>query len=265
MDVKVEGENVVRNLDMTTHNHACTFANGSVPMVHTASVAMAAIPDNACETDKKRIERNCKKDNSDQCPGSLANTVDQQRTSFKKKKGGPSRTQQAAFKATKDASASKCVKAMRCFLRPYKGTKKKPGCCPGQTPHHIPPKSMMKGKVKNYSVDNALCVCLEGASQHVGSHGKNHAAIDHLANKPGVLDAKGKCSVKKYNEVCAKAVAAQCGCAVKCIEEQLNASFPGQLDKEVKHYQSNSKQLDSNLSKKLDKMHAAPPAAPGGP
>ena len=42
MDVKYEGKNVVRNLDMTTNNHASPAADGSVPQVETDS---QAIPD----------------------------------------------------------------------------------------------------------------------------------------------------------------------------------------------------------------------------
>jgi hypothetical protein len=249
MDVKVEGENVVRNLDMTTHNHACSPANGAVPTVHVAATAMGKF--DSCEGDVTRAKRNCP-GKAEQCPGSLSKTVDQQRSGYKRKKGGPSRTAQAGAQATADADGSKCVKAMRCFLRPYKPTKKKPGCCPGQTPHHIPPKSMMKG-VKGYSKDDALCVCLEGASQHVGSHGENHAALDHIASKPGVLDAKGQCTVTEYNKVCAQAVAAQCGCDPSCIEDQLNASFTqAQRDKKVTHYQSNSKQLSDKVKNKID-------------
>lgn len=38
MDVKFEGENVVRHLDMTTNNHASPMANGSVPMIEQDSV-----------------------------------------------------------------------------------------------------------------------------------------------------------------------------------------------------------------------------------
>jgi hypothetical protein len=34
MDVKVEGENVVRHLDLTTHNHACEPANEAAPWPH---------------------------------------------------------------------------------------------------------------------------------------------------------------------------------------------------------------------------------------
>jgi hypothetical protein len=253
MDVKVEGENVVRNLDMTTHNHGSP-ANGAVPMVHVAKLDFPGI--DACAADKQRVQDNCG-EGVDPCPGSLKKTVDQQRAGFRRKEG-QSRTAQAAGKATADASGSDCVKAMRCKLRPYKPNKKQGGCCPGQTPHHIPPKSMMKG-VKGYSKDNALCVCLEGASQHVGSHGENHAAIDYIAReKSGKLDGKGTCTVAEYNGICAQAVAAQCGCDPGCIEAQLNGSFTeAQKNKRVKHYQSNSKQLSGDTKKKIDDAYKA--------
>lgn len=39
MDVKVEGESVVRNLDLTTHNHASRPATGSLPAPHNAKTA----------------------------------------------------------------------------------------------------------------------------------------------------------------------------------------------------------------------------------
>jgi hypothetical protein len=44
MDVKVEGENVVRHLDMTTHNHASQGPNAA-PTVHADAMAS---PDNSC-------------------------------------------------------------------------------------------------------------------------------------------------------------------------------------------------------------------------
>lgn len=40
-DVKIEGENVVRTSDMTTHNHASYPGNGSVPMADVEGVALA--------------------------------------------------------------------------------------------------------------------------------------------------------------------------------------------------------------------------------
>jgi hypothetical protein len=252
MDVKIEGENVVRNLDMTTHNHACSPANGSVPTVHVAQTSLGKFTN--CSGDSTKAQDSCK-DSAEQCPGSLSKPVKAQRKGFKRK-NGLSRTAQAGAQATTDANGSKCVQAMRCFLRPYKPAKGKAGCCPGQTPHHIPPKSMMKG-AKGYSKDAALCVCLEGASQHVGSHGENHAALDHIASKPGVLDAKGQCTVAEYNKTCANAVAAQCGCNADCVAEQLDNSeaLKPHLDKKVKHYQSNSKQLSKGLKDKLNDLY----------
>jgi hypothetical protein len=42
MDVKIEGENVVRHLDMTTHNHG-TVANAAKPQPCTATIAAASV------------------------------------------------------------------------------------------------------------------------------------------------------------------------------------------------------------------------------
>lgn len=252
MDVKIEGENAVRHLDMTTHNHGCANATGLTPTVHAAQMALDNVSDN-CAKDAKKIRDDCK-DNKDDCPGMLAMPVSEQREQYDRIPDGPSRTERAGTQATADADANDCTKAMRCFLRPYAAKRENGGCCPGQSGHHIPPQSMMTGTVPGYSHGGALTVCLEGASQHIGSHGENHAALDFLANKPGVLDSKGKCTVKDYNtKVCAKAVAQQCNCDEKCIEDQLNGSFnKKQLDTKVKHYQSNSKQLSPELEAKLE-------------
>jgi hypothetical protein len=259
MDVKIEGENAVRHLDMTTHNHSSANATGLAPTVHAAQMALDEKFDN-CAEDAKKIRDDCQGEKDD-CPGLLGSKVSDQRAQFEKSADLPSRTVQAGTKATEEAEANDCTKAMRCFLRPYSAERENGGCCPGQTPHHVPPSSMMKGKVPGYSHGKALCVCMEGASQHVGSHGENHAALDHLANKPGVLDDSGKCTVKEYNSLCATAVAQQCGCKKECIEEQLDKSFnEEQKNTRVKHYQSNSKQLSPELEAKLDAAHAAPPA-----
>jgi hypothetical protein len=72
--------------------------------------------------------------------------------------------------------------------------------------------------------------------------------------------AQTPCSVKKYNEVCAKAVAQQCNCKKECIEDQLNNSFTDeQKNKHVKHWQSDSKGgMPKELSDKLDNLYKAP-------
>lgn len=56
MDVKIEGENVVRNLDLTTHNHSSKIATGSLPTVHVAKVAAgkAGQQKDPCDDPKKK-------------------------------------------------------------------------------------------------------------------------------------------------------------------------------------------------------------------
>jgi hypothetical protein len=66
------------------------------------------------------------------------------------------------------------------------------------------------------------------------------------------VGSNGKCTLGEYNKLCAKAVAAQCGCSQKCIEEQLRRKHPNDQDRQVKHWQSNSKQLSPELKTKLD-------------
>jgi Domain of unknown function (DUF4150) len=278
MDVKVEGENVVRNLDMTTHNHGSP-ANGAVPMVHVATMSPAFEKTNSCAGDKEKIKEKCGTADKQPCPGVLsrpkkgdggiwsevqkspgAQGADVSNWS-KKISAIESPTTNAANIATAEANGNACVQAMRCVLRPYKPDDPNKGCCPGQTGHHVPPKSMLnKGNVAGYNEEAALCVCLEGMSQHVGSHGENHAAIDYVAAKEGA--ASGPVTLKKYNSVCAKAVAAQCNCNEKCIEDQLNNSFnDDQLNSKVTHWQSDSKQLSGATQGKIDKLYQAAPKA----
>jgi hypothetical protein len=271
MDVKVEGENVVRHLDMTTHNHASP-ANGAVPTVHIATMSPAFENTTSCAGDKDKIKRACGDKEQSPCPGVLSRPKKGQDGLWSEvKKPAPGADvakwqaeidadvkaqTNAANVATAEAEANDCVKAMRCVLRPYKPDDPNKGCCPGQTGHHVPPKSMMMGTVTGYDMNAALCVCLEGMSQHVGSHGENHAAIDYLAKKEGV--ANKPCTVKKYNEVCAKAVAQQCNCNQKCIEDQLNNSFNDQQkNTQVNHWNSDSQKLSPGLKTKLDNLYKA--------
>jgi hypothetical protein len=57
MDVTVEGENVVRNLDLTTHNHGSP-PNENIPFPYTDAVAMAATG-HPCQQMGKAIKQNC--------------------------------------------------------------------------------------------------------------------------------------------------------------------------------------------------------------
>jgi hypothetical protein len=259
---------------MTTHNHASPMANESIPW---PQIDTAELPESApCHNDQKAKNAACA--GKDPCPGVLgrpysdlrkqlarpAKTRDADvRALFSQEKGiKKGRKAKAAEIATQEANNSDCVKKSRCHLRPYKPGAGKPGCCPGQTPHHIPPTTCFKGVAK-YKKDSALCVCMEGTSQHVGSHGANHAAIDYAAKKKGLKPGK-KCSIAEYNRICAEAVAAQCGCNPDCIEQQLNQSLKP-TNRNIKHWDSSSDQLDDVTKGKLDAVYDAPaaPSIPG--
>jgi Domain of unknown function (DUF4150)/GHH signature containing HNH/Endo VII superfamily nuclease toxin 2 len=279
MDVKVEGENVVRNLDMTTHNHACSPANGAVPMVHVAATAMGTNFDK-CAVDAQKIKDNCKDDDSGQCPGALAAPVEiGQKDWVRAEKGAgkslpigveaamadhrasarfnkdESATRNAARMATHDADGNKCVQAMRCMLRPYSPSKEKGGCCPGQTPHHVPPQSYVN-HLKSFNEGTALCVCLEGMNQHVGSHGENHALIDHFSQTLDLKDENGKSKgtlvdqkPKKLADaitVSAKATAEQCDCDEECIAAQLKDNFENEQNLPPEKTNVNYDQLASD-------------------
>ncbi len=54
MDVKFEGENVIRHLDQTTNNHASPMANGSAPMVYMDTVTIADMPEECREAQNQQ-------------------------------------------------------------------------------------------------------------------------------------------------------------------------------------------------------------------
>lgn len=243
MDVKVEGSNVVRHLDITTHNHGSPPNTG--PWPHVDSSAFGKL--DSCAKDREEMKKACP-DGEPRCPGLLGTKKKTQLETMS--------VADAGAQGEKDADGSECVKKSRCYLRPYKARKSKgeDGCCPGQTGHHIPPKACFKRKdgkkYKKYSARRALVVCLEGMNQHAGSHGKNHAAIEFLAKKKKIK-VGDRVSLADYNSMCAATVAAQCGCDKQCIEDQLNKSFEKKNIQEVEHVTTNSSGDPSAFKNKI--------------
>jgi hypothetical protein len=258
MDVKVEGENVDRHLDLTTNNHGGPMANEAAPW--TFIDAMAALASfSRCQAETKAINKNCVEEKGDPCPGILKKNIEGTRRKIKDtwtKKGGTdiSASSRLASSATKNVEGRRgaCARAMRCLLRPYSAKPRDgvKGCCPGQTPHHIPPWSTTKtvSGIRNIlSEDAALCICLEGKNQSMGSHGKHHHGINFLmeqASKASSVikskNSKGdtvfKGSLSEHVKVSAAVTEAQNGCSKECIEEQLNKQFGGEnLKKEATH------------------------------
>lgn len=244
MDVKVEGENAVRHLDMTTGNHGSPAATASVPWPFTDGMSKA---DKAkCAKDKANEKKACKdykphkedgKDVCDEAKLSGAFTYD---------KG-------ATTKRTMSANENDCAAARRCQLLPYNASPRNghDGCCPSQTGDHVIPKSSFFVKAVNdgngkrmkgwgespgktgYDINAAPCMCLEGGSNS-GSHGDRHAY--HKAS--GTVDPGKPISFADEADACAEsahAVAPQCSKA--CIKAQLEQGHKGMGDTsgDVKH------------------------------
>ena len=262
MDVEIEGQNVDRHLDQMLHNEQCNPAN-TTPWVYLDESAFGTEP--ACADDRKKMNKACegsqkKKNTERHCPGVLNVPKQTQRDQMDKspsKRIGAfaphadtiedeegSRTAKAAAAAEAEADGSKCVQAQPCYLRPYE-SETQDQCCPGQTGHHIPPKACFKNSGGEYTEGSALVVCMEGMSQHCGSHGKNHAAIEWLAKQKGMKVGR-KYSVTEYNSLCAATIEAQCGCKKECIEAQLNNQPAAKGVTKVEHVTTNSSAGVSN-------------------
>jgi len=219
MDVKVEGENVVRHLDLTTHNHA-SWAGNTPPQVYLNRMAMAAgLPE--CEGSRTNVTDKCKDFKKPPCPnGSAISASELERAKIKKKlkKNGLSETKRkqhpdtiAANEAVRDeyekyssnfsgaSDEAQCLDSLKCFLSPQSPSR----CCEKQTPHHlIPASSVVREGARNqsggepvltsfkdYKSLKAPCICVEGPSTDVATHKKAHNAwADHISALPAAAD-----------------------------------------------------------------------------
>jgi hypothetical protein len=165
MDVKIEGENVDRHLDLTLHNEQCMPANTPTWPYLDANALPKACEDNAIAIDNA-------------CP----NSRDMGKTHHDCPTYYASKTKNAGFRD------DPCVKAKRCMLVPYDRAKSQGGCCEGQTPHHLVPKHHFSSNSK-YDEDAAPCVCVEGHSNHRNEesrfpdYAKTHADMHDFQDK----------------------------------------------------------------------------------
>jgi len=262
MDVKFEGENVVRHLDMTTGNHGSP-PNAATPWPHIDAATMAAGGGDCAgnvEAEKKACEEYepYKKGGKDVCKEAGLSGA------FSTDKG-------TSTKRAKSASEDPCSAARRCRLvsfnaKPEDGIN---GCCPAQTGDHIVPKSsffvksvddgtFMAGWEPNaageggYSINKAPCMCLEGGSC-TGSHGLRHA---HHKATAGISPGEHRSFDEevKHCAAGAKAVAPQCD--QKCIEAQLKQGHKDMGDGEVKYSPTGKNFLGkvADLLKKIAEM-----------
>jgi hypothetical protein len=208
MDVKVEGENVVRNLDVMTHNHGSMPGNTPTwPYIDAATAPKGG----ACSKEKKAEE--------DACSGK---TGDEQ------------------------CADEDCQKARKCMLVPYQPDKRagQGGCCPGKTPHHLvevhcftevgarASGDRVRGFAK-YDDKKAPCVCCDESSRYKGDHGSMHAVQnvherDHMdpdgpRSQMGGDGSWNYGAAKEGAMTAHAATFADSNCREGCIEAQLDA------------------------------------------
>lgn len=228
MDVKVEGENVVRNVDLTTHNHASSPGNAP-PWPYIDEAAFAGT--GPCKDVAKALTDKC---------------------------GPPPKPHQRKgwVKKMCDNPDSSCRDAMKCVLSPYApsakhsdGKNSQGNCCPGKTPHHLievhcftPIGGREGGHVmsefknasgEGYNQGAAPCMCVDGPRE-AKQHGEFHAVQQQIetaynkrlfAPKTVMSDGKG-ISNWTYGEARDAGVAAQTivmpECDPECTKAQLD-------------------------------------------
>jgi Domain of unknown function (DUF4150)/GHH signature containing HNH/Endo VII superfamily nuclease toxin 2 len=265
MDVKIEGENAVRHLDMMTHNHASS-PGGTLPWPYLDAMAVAA---GLCNDERENEVDRCKdykpNGNKDLCEeAGLSEPVIQSNAAAQAKGFSTQKEYADDLSMRAQAAANRCVSARRCRLVPYDAEKNgEDGCCPSQTPDHVVPKSSFYKKSvggrklegwENYVDDKAPCMCAEGASNTAGSHGLRHA--HHKAS-----DVKKDVLLSFNDEVnlCVKGqsvVFSTSGCTENCVKEQLKYAHKqmGDLSAKVKHSPSGSKIDQAEIASRAAKL-----------
>ena len=267
MDVKVEGENVVRMMDLTTHNHASQGPN-TPPWPYIDEVAVGGLDPGGCKEAAENEASDCKEGgyapygDKDVCAeAGLGGGVIQSHADAKA--AGFDSAGDWADGASKKAAANRCLAARRCRLVPYDAKKDGvQGCCPSQTADHLIPKASFfvdgfkdgKGTKMhdwpNYDDNKAPCMCAEGGSNTVGSHGLRHA--HHKANGPGAGAVHSFEEELKLAAAGAATVFQGSGCGQECIEKQLRAGHKamGNTDGNVKHKPSGSNLSNDDITAK---------------
>lgn len=204
MDVKIEGKNCVRHLDMTTHNHGS--AGNSPPWPFIDSMSMAADADHPCNGMGQDIK--------DNCAGATDYSAD-------------------------CCTARKCLLAPyhpnTCCDGPDGKT---------MTPHHPLPsnnfiphstrKALKRGEVDaatGYSPEPAPCICLQGSSHHKGTeHGdvgcnytvERNKWLNNSDNADKVYTRDAGCEVAALSVVGkVNTSGGSQGCDKECLERQL--------------------------------------------
>jgi hypothetical protein len=229
MDVKVEGENVVRHLDLTTHNHASQV--GQTPPWPYAD-QLATSTTNPCKGEMERADTACE------------NIVVKTKTTDKVVK---SKTKKELCDPT-DTEAADCRNRLKCRLEPQDtgASEHAIGCCPGEQAHHLieshgfieaGSRDNYEGTAlakfsspQKYRPGDAPCVCAAG-DRFTAEHGAFHALVGKRERK-AIRKAKTKAKkemawnygeAKKAGLDAHKKVFLDSQCSRGCMEAQLDA------------------------------------------
>ena len=273
-DVKVEGKNVVRHLDMTTHNHGSP-ANEAIPWPHIGRMDLInSIP--GCEKEKKKIEEECGdpiEEDKATCPDPSA--VEAAKADHAAACGLPDGDpDKAAFKALAthdlheaktdyalDIHQNECTKALRCALVSYnKGGRG--GCCPHQTPDHLVPASQLdigtgrRGAGRSdYSPGGAPCMCATGAAQKA-THGLLGRGRTSNMVQNGITPHQNEPSwtLAQSCECGAASAAEVSGCSQPCLEAQLKKGHEDMGADLQQRVNTNKESVSSDQDADLDAM-----------
>ncbi len=236
MDVKVEGENVVRHLDLTTHNHASQVGQ-TPPWPYADRMAMIKGLEE-CSEEKKEINEKCDPWNEKtQCPdGSVMKAAKDHAKSVRgAHPAGSAARKEAqeildfAFEQYVDEfKKNDCHHALKCALVPYEKNSKSL-CCPHATPDHIMPASQFftdkrdgtpRPGCGNYVSKKAPCMCAVGGKS-TATHGLLGSSRKKYMKDNGFdgaatwgMEDSAACGAHSANEV-------NPHCSKECIEAQL--------------------------------------------
>jgi hypothetical protein len=285
MDVKYEGKNVVRHMDLTTHNHASQPGN-TVPWPYSDRMELAEGLEQ-CDGERKRVEKACDTSKKVVCPDTETLKGALKKRSAAKKNAGDGFSTNPAYLAAhtgvlkeysslaKTINADPCQKALRCFLAPYKPNR----CCPGQTGDHLidsasftdgpafagQPRNQHPTKAgwSKYQTDKAPVMCVEGPNQTTATHGQMHTRRGVVALKEA--DAKGEWPRAKATAIGAKAARKtfpDSKCTQKCLEAQLNHYHSQAKDKGKEKPINACTSMTSNQSERDKSLAEMRPKSP---
>jgi hypothetical protein len=264
MDVKIEGENVDRHLDLMTHNHASEPGN-TPPWAYLDALAPGASADCKASSEKtsKCMEKHVKnnthqgKRKAFKAEGATAAEAlsDSSKVDWDKllaDDGGAGKFYNKSGALSQMCDDDDCKDQLDCNLVPFDF-----GCCDNKTPHHIVPAHcfMPSGERKagsgarysgteSYDDTKAPCICLDGATKssldaggNLMDHGLVHNIVDPLEDKnmsvQTLTGPRGGVKVKKTagswsfaaaNDAGAKGVTEVTGCDKECLMAQSEAA-----------------------------------------